>query len=145
MLHQLSPGCQASRHARVGDAGLRAGRLERRSAMRFVGRRRILRVQAETHPIRSPEFNRVLCPIRSIAATHGIGRAVFFTAPADALRMARVHGDLWGHSAMLFVPNAVRADKCQFGSGSSLCRITKFTHVRSCARSRSFVECARDG
>lgn len=145
MLHQLSPACQASRHARVRAAGRRTERLERRSAMRFVGRRRILRIEAEIHPIRAPEFDRVLCPIRSVAATHGIGRAVFFAAPADALRMARVQGNLWAHGEMLFARNAVRADKCQFGSGSSLSRITKFTHVHSCARSRSIIERARDG
>ena len=113
--------------------------------MRFVGGRRILRIEAEIHPIRPPEFNRVLCPIRSVAAAHGIGRAIFLAAPADALRMARMQRNLWGHAEMLFALGTACIDKYQFDGGSSPRRITESSHGCTCARRRSIIERARDG
>ena len=98
-----------------------------------MGRRRILRVEAEIHPIRPPEFNRVLCPIRAVAAAHGISRAIFLAAPADALGMARMQRNLWGHAEMLFARGAACIDKYQFGGASSPRCITEIrsrVHLR---------------
>lgn len=111
MLHQLSPDCQASCRVRQGSAAPQWRRARRHSAARFARLRRFLPVEPEVHPVRSPELDRMLCPVRSVAAAHGIGRTVLFASPTDAFGMAGMLRNLWGHGEMLCAHDLACIDK----------------------------------
>ena len=49
-------------------------------------------------PVFPEQFNGVLGANGTVAAEHGVGRAVFVTAPADALGVFGVGRDLLGHA-----------------------------------------------
>ena len=48
-------------------------------------------------PIFAKQFDRMLRPVRTVAASHGVGRAVLITTPAIAFGVRGVNGEFLGH------------------------------------------------
>ena len=48
-------------------------------------------------PVIAKQLDRMLRPVRTVAASHGVGRAVLITTPAIAFRVRGVNGEFLGH------------------------------------------------
>lgn len=83
---------------------------EQRSGSGFLGRGRILGIEAKAHPVRTPELHRVLRPVGAISTPHGVGGTELLAPPADALGVPGMLGELSGHKKMLPAATGRRLD-----------------------------------
>ena len=72
---------------------------------RFTGQRCLFRqfgfINAKFKPVISEQLNGMLRAVRTIAATHGVSRAVFIATPANPLRVCGMYRELFSHVASL--------------------------------------------